>query len=46
MKQIPQISWKAISEEFKARSSDDVRHFFINKIMPKLLPNFREWTKT
>ena len=44
-KSVSQISWTAIASEMKQRSSDDIRHFWNQKLMPKLVPNQSTWTQ-
>jgi hypothetical protein len=29
----------------KTKSSDDIRHYWNNKLLPKFIPNQHEWTE-
>jgi len=41
---ISQISWAAISEKMKTRSSDDIRQYWNLKLLPLFIPDQHKWT--
>lgn len=41
---LAQISWQAISEQMKTKSSDDIRYFWNHSILPLLVPSQTAWT--
>ena len=44
-KSVSQISWMAVSEAIKTKSSDDIRHFWNSKILPLMVPHQNAWTE-
>ena len=44
-KSVSSISWTAISEGLKTKSSDDIRQYWTNKILPLFIPNQSVWTE-
>ena len=44
-KSISKISWTAIAEEMKTKSSDDIRHYWNQKLLPLFIPNQHQWTE-
>lgn len=42
---MPSVSWTALSEVIKNKSSDDLRHYWNAKIVPKITNPFQtQWT--
>ncbi len=44
-KSISKISWSAIAEEMKTKSSDDLRHYWNLKLLPLFIPNQHQWSE-
>lgn len=42
-KSVSKTSWAAIAEKLTTKSSDDIRHFWQNQIMPLFFPNQQDW---
>ena len=42
-KSVSNTSWTAIAEKLTTKSSDDIRHFWQNNIMPLFFPDQRDW---
>ena len=44
-KSISNISWTAVQDSLKTRSSDAIRHYWNQKILPLFIPNQNSWSE-
>lgn len=44
-KSVSSISWSAVADQIKTKSSDDIRYYWTSKVLPLFIPNQNVWSE-